>query len=131
MYRENRLTDALSALKSGDQSAAALQLEAQIYHRLGDIGQCISTYEKLFQKRKVEADEVKTNVIAAYVSGGRSNDVPALMESLKVAPRNSFDLAYNAACALIETREYDKAEELLLLARRYCFSPALCRCLNC
>ncbi|MCO5562108.1 hypothetical protein L7F22_015734 [Adiantum nelumboides] len=40
------------------------------------------------------------------------------MESLKVAPRSSFELAYNAACALIEMKNYSKAEELLLLARR-------------
>ncbi|KAH6558976.1 hypothetical protein KP509_1Z034700 [Ceratopteris richardii] len=40
------------------------------------------------------------------------------MDSLKVSPRSSFELAYNAACALIEGKNFVKAEELLLLSQR-------------
>lgn len=97
-----------------------LQLEAQIQFKLGNFSACIGDYEKLLQKQqKIESDEVKSNVIAAYVSGGRSQEVPAVMDAMKVSARNNFNLAYNAACALTERGDYGKAEEHLLLARRY------------
>jgi signal recognition particle subunit SRP72 len=37
---------------------------------------------------------------------------------LKIRPRDSFDLAYNAACASIDRGDLPGAEELLLLAQR-------------
>jgi signal recognition particle subunit SRP72 len=66
----------------------------------------------------VSSPEVKTNVVAAYVSGGRSSEVPALLTRLKIRPRDSFDFAYNAACASIDRGDLPGAEELLLLAQR-------------
>jgi tetratricopeptide (TPR) repeat protein len=96
-----------------------LQLEAQILYRMGRLGECIASYEKLFKQHKLDGDDVKTNIVAAYVAGGRAAEVSSLMEALKVAPRSGFELAHNAACALIEKGEYAQAEELLLLARRY------------
>ncbi|KAG6541191.1 hypothetical protein Mapa_017425 [Marchantia paleacea] len=119
LYKRNRLQEALAALQNAEKSASVLQLEAQIQFKLGNFSACIADYEKLLQKQqKIESDEVKSNVIAAYVSGGRSQEVPAVMDAMKVSARNNFNLAYNAACALTERGDYGKAEEHLLLARR-------------
>ncbi|KAL2635678.1 hypothetical protein R1flu_007157 [Riccia fluitans] len=119
LYKRNRLQEALTALQNTEKSSPVLQLEAQIQFKLGNFTACIANHEKLLQKhQKIDSDEVKSNVIAAYVSGGRSKEVPSLMESMKVTAKSNFYLAYNAACALTEKGDYTKAEEHLLLARR-------------
>lgn len=119
MYRLSRLSEALATLNGLERNANVLQLEAQILYRMGKLGECIASYEKLFKQHKLDGDDVKTNIVAAYVAGGRAAEVSSLMDALKVAPRSGFELAHNAACALIEKGEYAQAEELLLLARRY------------
>ncbi|GJP34687.1 hypothetical protein CLOM_g19098 [Closterium sp. NIES-68] len=121
LYRLNRLSDSLDLLRSIDRTADTLQLEGQVLYRLGDSAACISRFEELFKKHRLDQSqlEVKTNVLAAYVMGGRSAEVKGLMESqLRVAARDAFDVAYNSACALIEMRDFRAAEEMLLLARR-------------
>lgn len=118
LYKKNLLEEASVALKGLEKNEGVLQLEAQILYRRGDFDACIASYQSYSQKYGMDSTELKTNLIASYISGGRSSEVSSLMESLKVSPRSSFELAYNAACALIEERSYPKAEELLLLARR-------------
>jgi signal recognition particle subunit SRP72 len=118
LYRLSRLSEALAVLKGVERSVNVLQLEAQILYRKGELKECMASYESLFRQHKVDANDVKTNMVAAYVAGGRAAEVPSLMESLKVQPRTGFELAHNAACALIEKEEYGKAEELLQLAHR-------------
>ncbi|KAJ7549177.1 hypothetical protein O6H91_07G043800 [Diphasiastrum complanatum] len=118
LYRQNKLGEALSTLMGLERSSNVLQLEAQILYRKGDLDACIASYEKLLQKFKIDSDEVKTNVLAAYIAGGRSSEVLALMDAMNVSPKSSFDLAYNVACVLLDKEDYTKAEELLLLARR-------------
>lgn len=117
-YRKNCLQEAMLALKGVERNSEVLQLEAQILYRQGDSNACIDSYQSLFQKYNIDSNELKTNLVAAHISGGRSSEVPSLMERMKVTPNSSFELAYNAACALIERENYAKAEELLLLARR-------------
>ena len=95
----------------------------QVQYRLGDSTECVRSYEELSRRfRGSDAAgslEVKTNMISAYVMGGRSGEVKALMEQqMRVRPRDAYELAYNAACALIELKDYAGAEEMLLLARR-------------
>ncbi|KAG0556540.1 hypothetical protein KC19_11G061100 [Ceratodon purpureus] len=118
LYRLSRLAEALAALKGVERSVSVLQLEAQILYRKGELKECIASYESLFKQHKVDANDVKTNMVAAYVAGGRAVEVPSLMESLKVTPRTGFEIAHNAACALIDRGDYGKAEELLQLAHR-------------
>ncbi|CAM6103196.1 unnamed protein product [Calypogeia fissa] len=118
LYKRNRGQEALASLKTVQRDAKVLQLEAQILFKLGDFASCVSTYQELLQNHEVHSDEVKSNIIAAYVSGGRSREVQAVMDSMKASARNDFNLAYNAGCSLIERGELSKAEEHLLLARR-------------
>lgn len=88
---------------------------------MGDFSSCISTYEELLENYEVDSDDLKGNIIAAYVSGGRSRDAQGVMDSMKVSAKISFSLAYNAVCALIERGDLSGAEEHFLLARRCVF----------
>ena len=57
-------------------------------------------------------------MVAAYVSGDRAHEVPAVMEALSLSPSNGFELAFNQACAHLSVGHPQKAEEELLLAQR-------------
>ncbi|XP_078440836.1 SRP72 RNA-binding domain-containing protein [Wolffia australiana] len=117
LYRQNKLNEALEALQSMEKTAIILQLEAQILYRLGRMEACVEIYEKL-RKLKIDSLDMKTNMIAALISAGRSPDVEKTMDALKIKPSSSFELAYNSACSLIEKKQYSDAERMLLSARR-------------
>lgn len=123
-YRQNKLQEALDILNGQEETAAVLQLESQIYYRLGRMNDCMSSYEKL-QKFKVDSIDLKINIIAALVAGGRASEVQAAMKAQKVdlttralRDTRSFELAYNSACTLIENKKYSEAKEQLDLAKR-------------
>ncbi|KAL6193176.1 hypothetical protein ACLB2K_034260 [Fragaria x ananassa] len=113
LYRENELDEALKTLKSQESTPTAMLLEAQILFRLGKFDACIDIYQKL-QKSKVEL--LDTNYIASLVAAGRASEVQ--VEALRAKAKESFELAFNIACSLIETKKYTDAEQFLLLARR-------------
>eukprot|EP00897_Mesotaenium_endlicherianum_P002184 jgi/Mesen1/1994/ME000147S01088 len=122
LYRSNRLAEALEALAAvAERTPGVVQLEAQVLYRMGNSAASIARYEELAGGRggtggrldpAAASTEVKTNQIAAYVSAGRAREVAALLPALRVAPRDSFDVAYNVACALVETREV--GQEMLI-----------------
>lgn len=60
--------------------------------------------------------ELKTNVLAAYVSASLASEIPALMTALKVSSKQSFELGFNKACGLAEVGELAAAENELRLA---------------
>lgn len=95
-----------------------LQLESQIFYRLGKMESCIDSYQKL-QKFSIDSDDLKANIIGALVAGGRLGEVDATMSALKAHSSENFEIVYNAACALVEKKKYAEAEELLLNAQRY------------
>lgn len=117
LYRQNKLQEALESLNDQERSPMTLQLESQILYRLGKMDTCMVTYEKL-QKFKIDSLDLKTNIIAALISAGRSSEVQGMMDSLKVKSSSSFELAYNTACSLIEKKQFSEAEQQLLSARR-------------
>ena len=59
-------------------------LAPQIHYRLGDNKEAIALYSELFRSHSAESREVQTNVVAAYVAGGRAGEVPAVMQAMKV-----------------------------------------------
>lgn len=119
LYRLNQLQDSLQALAQNmpDTPAKSL-LEAQLQHRLGNYTAAIATYNKLVQQHKVKSLEVGTNVVAAYVSGGRAHEVPAVMDALALKASDGFEIAFNQACADVAVGKLDAAEQQLLLAQR-------------
>ncbi|PIN16016.1 Signal recognition particle, subunit Srp72 [Handroanthus impetiginosus] len=115
LYRQNKLDDALKSLKGQEGNSATMLLESQIFYRLGKMDECVDIYQKL-QKSKI--DLLETNLVAGLVSAGRASEVQGTMDSLRVKPTSSFELAYNVACSLVERNKYKDAEQLLLSARR-------------
>ncbi|KZV35902.1 hypothetical protein F511_34344 [Dorcoceras hygrometricum] len=115
LYRQNKLNEALECFKGKEENPAAMLLESQILFRLGKMDACVDIYQKL-QRTKIDSLEI--NFVAGLVSAGRASDVQGTMDSLKVKATSSFELAYNAACSLIERNKYKDAEQLLLSARR-------------
>lgn len=115
LYRQNKLDDALEALKSLEKDSATMLLESQILFRQGNMDASVDVYQKL-QKSKIESLEI--NLVAGLVSAGRASEVQGIMDSMRVKATSSFELAYNTACALIEKNKYSDAEQLLLSSRR-------------
>ncbi|KAL0435428.1 UNVERIFIED_CONTAM: Signal recognition particle subunit SRP72 [Sesamum radiatum] len=115
LYRQNKLDEALGSLKEQEGNSAIMLLESQILFRLGKMDACVDIYQKL-QKSKIDSLEI--NFVAGLVSAGRASEVQGAMDSLRVKPTSSFELAYNVACSLIERNKYKDAEQMLLSARR-------------
>ena len=59
-----------------------------------------------------------TNIVAAYVSGGRAHEVLAVMDALALSPSDGFEIAFNKACADVASGKLESAEQQLLLAQR-------------
>ncbi|KAL3136436.1 Signal recognition particle core component, variant 2 [Trebouxia sp. C0009 RCD-2024] len=119
MYRLNKLQDALDILAGNlpDTPGKAL-LEAQLHHRQGNYSAAIATYNKLVQQYKVKTAEVGTNIVAAYVSGGRAHEVLPVMDALALSASDGFEIAFNQACADVAVGKLEAAEQQLLLAQR-------------
>ncbi|KAG2448342.1 hypothetical protein HYH02_006924 [Chlamydomonas schloesseri] len=124
LYRLGQIDEALAvtaaalAVPDLDPAAATplLQLQAQLEYRRGRSKDCINTYDKLFQQYKADSLELKTNVLAAYVAAGLSAELPDLMAALKVKPRDSFEVAFNRSCGLVEVGQLGTAEGELRMA---------------
>ena len=67
---------------------------------------------------QVKNVEVGTNIVAAYVSGGRAHEVLAVMDALALSASDGFEIAFNQACADVATGKLEAAEQQLLLAHR-------------
>ncbi|THU52609.1 hypothetical protein C4D60_Mb10t05760 [Musa balbisiana] len=117
LYRQNKLHEALEAIDGQERNSMILQLESQIFYRLGKMDGCMESYEKI-QRFKIDSLDIKTNIIAALVAAGRSPEVQGTMDALKVKASSNFELAYNYACSLIEKKKYAEAGQQLLSARR-------------
>ncbi|KAM7267392.1 hypothetical protein ACFE04_009558 [Oxalis oulophora] len=116
LYRQNKLDEALESLKTQDDKIPATKLlESQILYRLGRMDAFVEECQKL---QKSEIVSLETNLVAALVSSGRSSEVQGALDAFRVKPTRSFQLAFNTACALIESNKYSDAEQLLLTARR-------------
>lgn len=115
LYRQNKLDDAMESLKGLEKDSAAMLLESQILFRQGKMDASVDIYQKL-QKSKIDSLEI--NLVAGLVSAGRASEVQGMMDAMRVKATSTFELAYNAACALVERNKYSDAEQLLLSARR-------------
>ncbi|XP_075264910.1 signal recognition particle subunit SRP72-like, partial [Convolutriloba macropyga] len=120
LYRLGRFQEALEALQQvgEDKVQGKLHLQAQLNHRLGHSKESISAYQELSTKHADQSLELQTNVLAAYVENGRSQEIPQVMEAMKISADKSYEIAFNQACGLIATGELAEAEQHLLLALR-------------
>ena len=67
---------------------------------------------------QVTSLDLRTNVLAAYVSGKRAHEVPAVMEAMKISSKDSFEIGFNTACGLLAAGGYVKAQRELEHAQR-------------
>lgn len=105
----------MESLKGLDENSATMLLESQILFRMGKMDASVDIYRKL-QSSKIDSLEI--NVVAGLVSAGKSSEVKGMMDAMRVKATSSFELAYNAACSLIDEHKYTDAEQLLLSSRR-------------
>ena len=85
-------------------------------HHVGATSRQGSNYQP--RSIQVESLELRTNTVAAYVAGGRSSEAGAVMDAMHSSAADSYELAFNRACALVEQGDYSAAEEQLQLALR-------------
>lgn len=67
---------------------------------------------------QISALELRTNVLAAYVSGGRAHEVPAVMDAMKISSKDSFEIAFNYACSMVAVNDLEQAYKALEHAQR-------------
>ncbi|KAG5380369.1 hypothetical protein IGI04_028211 [Brassica rapa subsp. trilocularis] len=115
LYRQNKLEEAIACLRGRERDSETSLLEAQILYRLGKTDACVDVYKTL---KDSEIETVDVNFVAGLVSAGKASQVKGALESWRIKPTSSFELAFNTACSLIENGNYADAEQLLLTARR-------------
>lgn len=103
--------EALALLPKGDKSPANMHLSAQLHFRQGNFAKAIELYEQLLTDSPPGEDlmELHTNLLAAYASAGRSNEL--IDRDLPI--EDSFEIAFNKSFTAIETGEWNLAEEWL------------------
>lgn len=78
----------------------------------------LSTHQVCNCLSQVSSLDLRTNVLAAYVSGNRAHEVPAVMEAMKISSKDSFEIGFNTACGLLAAGDYVKAQSELEHAQR-------------
>ena len=89
-------------------------------YRAGRHEEAATMYETLFRDHADEVGEspnTAVNLAAAMVAAGRGADLPAALKRLKISPKDSFELAFNFACALVECGNLIDAADYLTLAK--------------
>jgi len=122
LYRSKEFQEALNVLKSHPipKPTRVLQLEAQVYYRLEDYKKSVQVYEDLIKEHQEMANELKTNLLAAYVSGDMIREGNGLISSNKPSLTENFEFSYNAACIEIDSGDYPSAEKHLNTAEKIC-----------
>ena len=125
LYKCGKVDESLRILQTETsqderESTRAMQLEAQLMYRAGRHDEAATIYEALFRDRADDVGEspnTAVNLAAALVTAGRGSDLAAALKRLKMSPKDSFELAFNFACALLETGNLADAADYLTLAK--------------
>ena len=125
LYKCGKVDESLRILQTETsqderESTRAMQLEAQLMYRAGRHDEAATIYEALFRDRADDVGEspnTAVNLAAALVAAGRGSDLAAALKRLKMSPKDSFELAFNFACALLETGNLADAADYLTLAK--------------
>lgn len=102
--------------EEGSLGAGVLHLEAQARYRAGEFDACADVYARHFAGDDGD-EELAANRVAAAVGAGRAAEARALADA---CPSPSFEVEYNAACALVAAGELDAARGRLEAAERLC-----------
>ncbi|TDH72169.1 hypothetical protein CCR75_000994 [Bremia lactucae] len=132
LYRLKQDAEALQLIQGEDleaQTDVQLHLAAQLYLRTQDYKSSINIYEHLLQRAKKGDDllELQTNLLAAYASANRSQE----LINREILIEDGYEVAFNKAFVYIQSGEWDAAEELLLTADRTKHFVSICHLLYC
>uniref|UniRef100_A0A182JP84 Signal recognition particle subunit SRP72 n=1 Tax=Anopheles christyi TaxID=43041 RepID=A0A182JP84_9DIPT len=135
-YRLNRAEDAYRTIQATVPSGAGVgadqwaglaqnlkELLAQILYRLERFDECFELYRNIIKNTHDDYDdERRTNMSAVaanqcIVGGGTDKQQPAGATNL---PEDTYELTYNAACALAGRRDYVDAERKLRTSEKMC-----------
>ena len=123
LYKSHDAPDALALLERVSSNPSRTQLRAQLLHRAGRAAESGRVRGPVRDPRRAAPDAsarsaAATNLVASLVAAGRSADVADALRSAGVSPKESHELAFNVACAAIETGDLADAAEYLVLARK-------------
>ncbi|RUO96585.1 hypothetical protein BC936DRAFT_141795, partial [Jimgerdemannia flammicorona] len=128
-YRTNRLPKALEVIRTTQQegsvdSRTLRHLEAQVNYRLEDYPACLAVYHGLLQDMSPSNDEYN-DVLANYNAVKSALLFSGAELDAKYVPKdntNTYELAYNSACAHVAQGDLAGAERLLETAKKLCRS---------
>ena len=131
LYRKGEQEAALAVLEdAGTEDADVCRLRAQTLYRLGRASEALAELQPQVTTARgaPDAAEIVTNALAcaaaaaAAADGSKAADtgsegaIEAMLDATGVEPRDSFEVAYNVACAALACGDVARAEEMLNLA---------------
>ncbi|TWW55406.1 Signal recognition particle subunit SRP72 [Takifugu flavidus] len=118
-YRLNRVESSLKTIESAPEQTDKLkELYGQVLYRLERYTECRSVYTDLIRNSQDEYEEErKTNLAAVVASVSQWENAPAGILDL---PESTYELCYNAACALIGQGKLPEAFSKLQQAEEFC-----------
>jgi len=124
LYRDKQHTRAIEELRRRSQQAGGLSegelhLQAQALYRAGQY----AAAAKVYREHEAEADDVElqANLLAAMVSAGQLEEAKAFLKKHAVLTNpETYELAYNAACGLVESGDFKAALESVRRAQALC-----------
>uniref|UniRef100_A0A8C2ZEK3 Signal recognition particle subunit SRP72 n=1 Tax=Cyclopterus lumpus TaxID=8103 RepID=A0A8C2ZEK3_CYCLU len=118
-YRLNRVESALKTIEAAPEQTDKLkELYGQVLYRLERYDDCKSVYTDLIRNSQDEYEEErKTNLAAVVASMSQWEEAP--LEDLGL-PESTYELCYNAACALIGQGQLTESFNKLRQAEELC-----------
>ncbi|KAM9741447.1 signal recognition particle subunit SRP72 [Menidia menidia] len=118
-YRLNRVESSLKTIEAApEQSDKLKELYGQVLYRLERYEECKSVYTDLIRNSQDEYEEErKTNLTAVLAAMSQWEEAP--VEDLGL-PESTYELCYNAACALIGQGRLTEAFNRLQQAEELC-----------
>ncbi|KAI9916542.1 hypothetical protein PsorP6_017218 [Peronosclerospora sorghi] len=121
LYRLKKDDEALKLLDGKDldtQTSAQLHLAAQLHLRRGNYDESIRIYEFLMTRANEGNDllELQTNLLAAYVSAGRTHE----LKGREFIIHDGFEVAFNKSFVAIDAGDWETAAQLLETAETLC-----------
>merc|ERR1712137_387435 len=114
LYKLRQHQEALDTINTIDSpTIAQLHLKGQTYYRLGDHEKCKQIFQTI--KEKEDSSELMVNIAAVNCL---ANTMSKEMKQAQNSNQDSYELAFNVSCLLLQNNELADAEQQLLLAEK-------------
>jgi len=119
-YRANQIKESYKTLQGVNNPTLKLkELKAQVLYRMEKYEECFDVYRDIIKNADDDYEEERETNLAAVVANLYSVDSD-LAKSAPTTRDETFELSYNAACALIAQGNYKEAEGKLRQALDLC-----------